>query len=138
MANTIFLKGKPIRKEGIAGEAITPGHLLAINSSGNMIKHATAGGVTHLVAFENEIVGLDLNSAYASGDNVLYGASKDGQEVNLLVAAAAPAIVVGDLLQSAGNGTVAKVSSGTPLLRALQAVDNSGGGAAVRIIAEFL
>jgi hypothetical protein len=139
MPNTTVLKGYPIRKEAVAGGAITPGHLIAINSAGLAVVHPTAGGNTApAYAYENEIFGKDLIGAYAAGDKVLYGVFSSGDEVYALVAAAASAIAVGDKLESAGNGTLRKLASGTAIATALEAVDNSAGGTAVRIVAEIL
>jgi hypothetical protein len=44
MANTILLKGRGIRMEGPAGGSITPGHLVTVNSSGQIVVHNNAGG----------------------------------------------------------------------------------------------
>ena len=65
-----------------------------------------------------------------------------------LVAAAATAITKGALLESAGDGTLRLITNftdaeidtigGGAICRALEAVDNSGGGAAARIRAEIL
>src|SRR3990170_7472075 len=162
MAKTVVLKGDPVRKEGVAAEAVTPGHLIEFVPSGadagKLRKHASAGqNAAHMFAVEEEFVGDDIDTAYAASDTVQYVAARPGDEVNALVAAAAAAIVKGNFLESAGNGTVRKhtvpsqaVNEGgtnsytiTQYTRAvvgqaLEAVDNSGGGTAGRIKGEVL
>lgn len=137
--NTILLKGDAIFKEAPAAGAITPGHLVIRNSSGNMIVNATAGANTgKLFARENELLGKDIADAYASGDECLFFIPQPGSEVYALVAAAASAIVINDSLEAAADGTLRKLTSGTPLAKALEAVDNSGGGSPARIVVEIL
>lgn len=146
MPNTVILKGRGQRKEAAAGEAITPGHLVTINTSGQLIKHATAlvrTAPTFAVEYENlnptsaRIAG-GIDDAYASGDYCQAETLPPGSWVYALLAAAAPAIVKGDPLESAGNGTLRKVTTGVPIARALEAVDNSGGGTQARIRAEIM
>lgn len=151
--NTVVLKGYPMRKEAIANESITPGHLLNLNSSGKLIKHAGAAkSASAMFAIENEVWSNTnafgtIDTAYGANYNVLYGIFQPGDEVYALVAAGASAIVVGDLLESAGDGTLRKVATDSAtsqderradVARALTAVDNSGGSAAVRIVVEIL
>jgi hypothetical protein len=138
MANTILLKGSPIRKEAIAAGAITPGHLILRDSNGKVAVHATAGGNNApRFAFENDLVGLEISDAYAAGDQVQFIHCKRGDEVNALVAAGAGAIVIGDKLESAGDGTLRKYTNGVILAEAIQAVDNSAGAAVARIKVEI-
>ena len=146
--NTIVVKGYPMRKERVAAEAITPGHLIDINSADKVIKHAGAAKTASATfAIENEVFGKGINIAYAADDNVLYGVFNAGDEVYALVAASASAIVIGDELESAGNGTVRKIATDTVTSqdertsvvgRALQAVDNSAGGSSVRLLIEVV
>jgi len=141
--NTIILKGDSRRREALAAEAVTPGHLVSYNTSGRVVKHATAAGnAAPMFAVENEVFGKDLNQAYANGDNVIHHVVYPGSEVYALVAAAAGAIVVGDFLESAGDGTLRKVATAAAtsqaqrasvVAMALQAVDNSGGASPARI-----
>jgi hypothetical protein len=178
-SHTIALKGRPCRREATAGEAITPGHLIRYNSSLQFIKHNVAGGYHgRIFAAENELLGKDIDTAYASNDRCLAWMCESGCEIYALVAAAAPAITAGDILESAGDGTLRKALglggtlTGTnndalnditfnatwsssqanevnanfkeiqadlnnaypgAIAMALESVDNSGGGTAVRI-----
>jgi hypothetical protein len=160
---TIILKGERlhIRKEGIADSAIIPGHLIALASDGKFDVHGTAKAPsTRSFAIERELenwnngnpqAGVPIDRAYAQNDRLLYAVCAPGCEVYALVAAGAAAIVKGDLLESAGDGTLRKrtaegqltsgnytyTSAGNIVAIALEAVDNSGGGAVARIIVEI-
>jgi hypothetical protein len=132
-----------------------------LNSAGKVVVHATAKAqCAKMFAFENELANYDgtsgtnhsVDTAYASGDLVYYGVPTGGAEVYGLVAAGADAIVVGDLLESAGDGTLRKLTAasqlttgnytytpaGAAIAKALEAVDNSGGSDPARIIFEVL
>ena len=191
MANTIDLNGSALNKELDAAGAITPGHLIERDGSGTVVVHSTAAArAAAMFARENDLLGADITVAYASGDRVQMLMFPKGGEVNALVAASATAIVVGDFLESAGDGTLrlmvpvvdlggtlggtdddtlnditfnATWSSAQadeidanlkevqtkinallpdaiqfPVAIALESVDNSGGGSAVRIRVEIL
>lgn len=136
---TILLKGSPPVKEANAGGAITPGHLITRGSGGTMTVAGTASeGLPHF-AMEQDFVGKDINTAYASGERVQFIVGQPGDEVNALIPAAAAAIVIGDLLQAGAGGTVIKRTSTNKIFAvALEAKDNSAGGSAVRLKIELL
>ncbi len=118
---TILLKGRGIRKEAVAGGAITPGHLVTLNSASKLIVHNVARGkAAACFAVENDLNGKGIDDAYANNDYVQAEYLMTGCEVYALVAANAAAIAVGDLLESAGDGTLRKFVGLT---------DNSGGTA---------
>jgi hypothetical protein len=154
---TIILKGREVavRDERPAGGTIRPGSLVVMNSSGNFIVHGTAkqkAQPTFAVEYENLLPnkssagGIDDN--YSSGDLVQAETVKPGAWVYALVAASATAITKGALLESAGDGTLklitdftdAEIDSigGGAIARALEAVDNSGGGTQARIRVEII
>jgi hypothetical protein len=159
---TILLKGRGFRKEKVAGGTITPGHLVASNSSDQLVVHATAAGhaqamfaveAEHLSALGGtgyNTSGGTIDDNYSSGDFVQSEILDAGCHVYALVAAAASAIVIGDALESAGDGTLRKrtpfsqngsapydvTEAGWVVAYALEAVDNSGGGAPARIKVE--
>ena len=145
---TIVVKGYPMRKEAVAAESITPGHLITLNSSNRLVKHAGAAKSAYpMFAIENEVFGAGISTAYVNNDNVLYGVFQPGDEVYALVAAAAGAIVIGDFLESDGAGGLRKVVTDTAtdqsernslVAKAMEAVDNSAGGTAVRLLVEIL
>jgi len=126
--------GAPIISERLAAAAgILPGHLVA-ESSGTVAVQAVAGGAAQkLFAQKNIAIAGDIDTAYASGETVCYGAYHAGQEVSALVAAAAAAIVDGDALEAAGDGTLKVFAAGVILAYATEAVDNSGGASVARI-----
>ena len=137
--STVWLKGSGAVKEANAGGAITPGHLVQRGSAGTVTVQGSASEGPPLVAVEQGHFGKDIDTAYASGDRVSMVACQPGEEMYLLVPAAAAAIVIGDLLQAGAGGTVIKRTSTNKIFAtALEAVDNSGGGSAVRIRAEFV
>lgn len=146
----ILLVGKEhcIMKELIAGGTITPGMLLSINSAGKYVAHATAKGTSsRIFADMYDLNGKGIDDNYVANDWCQAWVTQPGCEVNALVAASAAAIAIGDLVESAGNGTVRKLtaeaqsgttpfaftSEGKAVGVALQAVDNSGGGTSVRL-----
>lgn len=134
MANTILLKGRGTRLEGVAGGAITPGHLVTQNSSGLIIVHNTAGGAAlKCWAVENDLEGKEISDAYATDDYVQAEILKSGDEVLAFVIAGGAAIVIGDLLEAGGSGGLRKLASGVAIAQAIEAVDNSGGGTQARI-----
>ena len=149
MPNTIVLKGSGINKERLSAAAgILPGDLLDLDTAGKVIVHAGAGLTAQkMFAIENEVVGKDIDAAYASGDNVLYSVLPPGAEVYAFVAASAVAVVIGDTMESAGDGTLRKQTTDTAtddtqrnsaVAIAIEAVDNSGGGSEARIKVELL
>ena len=159
MPNTIILKGRGTRKEAAAGGAIVPGMLVVFNSSGALIAHATAKqktAPTFAVEMENlnpktgATAGIagGIDDAYASGDYCQAETLYPGCQVYALVAAAAVAIAKGALVESAGDGTVRLITDftdaeidavgGGAIARALEAVDNSAGGARARIRIELI
>jgi hypothetical protein len=134
MANTVRLKGIGTRLEAVAGGTITPGHLIKQNSSGLLVVHATAGGFAERIfAVENDLNGKEIDDNYLVNDYVQSEIYRPGDEVLAFVVASGSAIVVGDYLESAGDGSLRKLASGTPLATAIEAVDNSAVGAQSRI-----
>ena len=135
-------------KEANVAEAITPGHLIALNASGAMIKHNVAGPAASAganaqgkvqVAVENDFFGGGIDDPWAINDQGLYQPLDTGCEFMALVAAGAPAIAYNDYVESAGNGTVRKTTIvANAIGRACEAVDNSGGGAPMRLRVEVL
>lgn len=134
---TIRLKGHGTRMEAEANGTIKPGSLLQIQSTGKLVVMPTAAlKPGALFALENELIGLGIDDNYVTGDLVQAEAMHAGMWVNALVAAAAPAIVIGDYLEAAADGTLRKVAtSATAIAQAMSAVDNSAGGTPARLMA---
>ena len=121
---TIVLKGEPIRKEGIASEAITPGHLLEFvpsgGDAGQLRKHTDAGlNASPMFAVEEDFVGDDIDTAYADGSTVQYVVGRPGDEIYAILADN-QTIVAGDFLESGDNGQLRKHTAPS------QAVDEGG------------
>lgn len=143
MPNIVLLKGAPLRDEGVAAEAITPGALVERTSTGTVQNHSTAGAsAAPVFAKERALAGDGLADAYASGDTVLLLTCRQGDEIYAFVAAAATAITAGDFLESDGAGglQVIAVDAATDnteresvVAQAMESVDNSGGGSIARI-----
>jgi hypothetical protein len=133
--NTIKLKKYlDVIDEYIAAGAITPGHLLQIDSAGKVVVHATAGGnQTPLIALEDELWGKTIDDAFASGDPVQVWTAQRG-EVAYMLLKNGENVAIGDYLESAGDGTLQKHvadSTGDILTNVLvgmatEAVDMSG------------
>lgn len=142
----VVLKGTGIRNEANAGGAITPGHLLALTSTGTVIVHGVhAGTAAAIFAVEEDFLGTGKDDAYASGDVVQYDALHAGQQVHALVNGGAPAITSGDYLTSAGDGTLRAITTGSPVGLdeavvgvAKESVDNSSASADARIVVEIV
>lgn len=136
---TIIVGGEGLRYEYEAASAVSPGDLIIVNNLNKALRHATALGATPaLFAIENEIFGKGVEVDYAAADRVLAEACHSGMLVNVNIAAAAPAIVIGDQLESAGDGTLRKKTTGVAIAVADEAVDNSAGGSKTRVRARIL
>lgn len=121
------------RSSGATG--IIPGMLLKTNSANKFVVHDSAAGAHESIfALEDLTVGGDIDTAYPSGSVLRAAIVQPGYRVNGLVAAAAAAIVIGDKLESAGDGTVRKTNADTAIVGfATSAVDNSLGASTARI-----
>lgn len=124
---TIVLIGQPIRKEDKAIAAFSPGHILVFSGAG-VIKRATAKVAGRkAVALENELIGGTITDAYAVNDNAYYAVFSSGEVSQVRVAASATAIVKGDRLEFAADGTIRKWTDGIAVAEAIEALDNSAG-----------
>lgn len=131
----IAVIGDPIVKNFTANEAITPGHLVTLNSSGKVIKHASAGGtVTRMFALEDDPQGAEIGTAYTADNVCRVGCFRPGDEVLALLYDGETA-AIGNFLESQGDGTLRVVDSdasagdigvGSVVGMALEAVDMSG------------
>lgn len=100
-------------EEYIAGGTITPGHLVALNSDGEVIVHATEAGVTlPMFALEDELQGKVIDDTYKEDDRVQVWIPGRGDEVYALLAAN-ESVNIGDYLVSKGGGTLKKLASDT-------------------------
>jgi hypothetical protein len=151
--HTIILKEAEhvMFKEHVAGGAITPGHLIALNSSGLVVVHPTAGGSApeRLFAFEDDLRGKGIDDAYDSttNKNVRCGVCQPGVEVYAWLATS-QTITIGDLLESNGNGQLKEhlaqqgpqatspavgIRTQQVVARALEAVTTTGTAARIKV-----
>lgn len=106
-------KYSDIIEEYIAGGVITPGHLVALNSDGEVIVHATeAGVILPMFALEDELQGKGIDDTYKKDDRVQVWIPGRGDEVYALLAAN-ESVNIGDYLVSKGGGTLKKLASDT-------------------------
>lgn len=114
------------QEEGVAGGVIRPGDLLTRNSSGELIKHATAGGwAEKQFALEDALQGRTIADAYAAAERVTTLLAKPGDVVYAYLSGG-EAITLDDFLTSNGDGCL-KLASSTDIRLAvpLEAVDAS-------------
>lgn len=137
---TVLLKGDPLAGEAIAAGTISPGHLIERTSAGKVQAHSSAAAQTpKLIAREMELTGKGLDDDYSEDDQTLYWSARQGDQFYMILEAGEN-VSIGDLLESAGDGTLRAVTTnGEPLFQAVEAVDLSGSGdTASRIKVEAL
>lgn len=130
MANTIKIKSyTDVQEEYIADAAITPGHLVKLDSDGKVTVFSTAAGmVLPMFALEDEHRGRTINDAYAQGDRVQCWIPSRGDVVYAILDAGQN-VAVGDMLEPHDDGTLQKLTTGT---------NASDGGAIVGVALEAL
>lgn len=113
----IHLLGNGRHEEAVAAGAITPGMLIANQSttdSGGRAKvavHATAGGSSERAfALEDALQGRTISDAYASGELVGYVLAEPGDVVYAWLAAGEN-VTPADFLSSNGDGRLQKATS---------------------------
>jgi len=121
---TIVIKGAGIRKEAIADAAIKPGSFLERTTTGVKVRVATTA-IPVLVAVENEVVGKDIDTDYATSDTVLFGSYGTGVEINAIITDG-QVITVGEALQIGAAGKLITLGAGAIVAIALEAVSPSG------------
>lgn len=138
MSEVVMGPGEYQRDEYPASAAVEPGELVE-QSGGEVAPHATADGAAESAfALEDRDMGRTIDDTYAAGENVHVGYPANGTLIPNAWLAAAENVTAGTRLVSAGNGALAAyddVNSPEAQVVAVaeEAVDNSGGGSAVRI-----
>lgn len=108
--NTITARtnGLYMQDEAIANAVIRPGMLLEERSDGKVEPHGVAGGnVMPKFAVEDDLQGKGIDDLYASGARVIYRTFQRGDRVWALLDHD-QTVVVGDYVESAGNGLLRK------------------------------
>lgn len=116
MKNTIKLKKySDVIEEYVAHEAITPGHLVSLHSTGKVQKHAISEGpVLPMFALEDELQGKGIDEAYAANDPVQVWVPYRGDEVYALIKDGEN-VAIGDFVESAGGGLLQKYDANEDL-----------------------
>ena len=124
-----------IRREAVAGGAITPGMLMrGPDSAGEVLVHNQADNIAEgMFALEFDKTGRTIADAYAADDQVEYGVFPQGARVYAWLQSGQN-ITKGALLTSSGDGRL-KVAGNTSFVvaRALESVDASGAAARIRV-----
>lgn len=142
----VVLKGDPVYKNAPLQAldeydvgAIMPGMLIQRTAAGEVEPHDTATGFASPM-FAVELPareGQDIDTAYdQDGESVLYAYCRPGDEVYALLEVGAN-VAEAALLESNGAGYL-QAGTTNPVVRAIEAVNNSAGDAAVRIRVEVL
>jgi hypothetical protein len=141
--NVIALMGTPvINEEPSAIEALIPGHLVELTSTGGVQKCTDdAANVAPSFVLERDELGTGIDTAYAIGDKVKVGTFKPGDRVYAFLASGQN-VAIGAYLTSNATGllTAASVAAGVRCARALEAVNTSGSApvAGTRIRVEIV
>lgn len=138
-AKVIELYGMGCQHEDVALGNITPGMLIE-RAAGGVQAHSTAGGPasTHF-AVEFGMTGQTIDDLYEASDQVIFKTYYAGSGINALVSAGTAAIADRALLASDGAGGLRTAGlDEIAVAQALEAVDNSVGGTAVRIKVEVI
>ena len=125
----IHSKGDYRYEEHVADAALSPGHLLEINSDNEVLKHNSASvDAQALFAMEDALQGRIVSTAFAAAEVVPCILPAKGSVVNVLLYAGV-SYTVGQILESTGDGTL---TTGTTYPLAVvedSACDLSGSGA---------
>lgn len=134
----ITVVGDPIVFEAAAAAAITPGHLVYVDSNGKLAVHATAGGTAvPMFALEDNLQGNGISDDYVATKQCFAGIYSPGMQVYAILYNGENA-AIGSYLESQGDGTLRVVdtdaSAGDVKIKsviavALEAVDMSGSSA---------
>lgn len=128
-AKKIWLIGCGRMEEAVAASAVSPGHLIELDSNGKVQPHSTADGFAERAfATEDSLQGNTTGDDYAADDQVSYVICAPGDVVQAMLAAGENASI-GSKLCSNGDGTL-KVVTGTEqvIAVALEAQDLSDTG----------
>ena len=113
-------------KEAPANAALKPGHIISLMSTGKVKKHDVVGGVSQfLIAKEDALQGNLITDAFAQDDIVPYAIGVRGDKFYPRIPANAPAILVGDLLESNGDGCLRKALLNSGVLFAAAAASTA-------------
>jgi len=130
MSNRIQLEGGDgdayIYCENLADAALSPGHILEVNSDNEVLKHSTSGGIAQVrVAVEDALQGKTVATAYAAAALVPNHIQRSGTKFQAMLAALQD-VAIGDPLMSDGDGClIAHTGTNIVLAWAEEALDLS-------------
>ena len=132
---SIILKGDGVNVEALASGVISPGMLVSRTSAAvaTVIAHATAAvafPIQRMFVKENELEGEGIDVDFADGDRIPHVLIMSSGDRVLGIIDNGETIVIGDYLESAGNGKLQKRTSGDPVAVALKAIDLSDSSGA--------
>lgn len=105
-------------EEALAGGAITPGHLIALASTGKVVVHPTAGGAAERAfALEDALQGRSISTAYSADELVSFAICEPGDVVYAFLVNGENASI-GSKLSSNGDGTL-QVAAGVEIVVAI-------------------
>lgn len=111
---------------------IVVGHLVEITATGVDNASTADGGYSRTFAAESIANASDTDYTYLLGETVRVQAFASGAEVEAVIGASLT-IAIGDVMTSAGDGTLKKagtVAAGAPTFTALEAVTTGAGATA--------
>lgn len=125
-----------------AGQDILPGMLIQYTTGALTVRpHSTGAGAASplMVAVEMPIrAGSGIDDPYdVDGEVVAFHVALPGDQLYMLLETGGN-VGDGDILESAGDGTLQALSGSFPLVRTLEAVDNSANYQSQRIRVEVL
>lgn len=138
---TVFLGSadgsNPAVHEAQAAATLTPGKLVKFDSNDKIaLQGAIADHTDYPVYFcdKNRMVGGSLTTTIATNETIQALQGRPGDSFYALIAPSSPAVAAGSLLIPAASGDLAPTASNkVARFEALEAVDNSGNPASVRI-----
>ncbi len=128
----VVLKGDPLQKEAPVetGQTVIPGQLVE-RIGINVQPHSTADGTAEpLFARERDLFGKDKDEVIPAGDQCMYVAGRQGDEIQAFLADTEN-VVEGAALSSAGTGALQAVGGAAAdrvVAYAIEAVNNTSGG----------
>jgi len=115
--------------ENLADAALSPGHILEVNSDNEVLKHNSAGAIAQIrVAVEDALQGKTVATAYAAAALVPNHIQRRGTKFQAMLFAGEN-VSIGDPLMSDGSGRlIAHTGTNIVLAWADEALDLSGTG----------
>ena len=131
---TIDLGGLGIQREAPAAGTITPGMLLAYDSTLDVKAHDAAGGpASPMFALEYDFTGGDIDDDYAADDQVKFRVFSPGARVYAWLASGQD-VAAAEFLTSNGAGLLTAASAGDIVVaQAIEAVDASGANTRIKV-----